>query len=176
RRRAAPRLRRRLDRYRPRRRHRRLRPRPSGEGHRLRLARQAPAGRALEGHHRSLLRRVDQAFVLQLLLERRPPGADGDPALPRGLRRRPRRRAGVVDGVAEDPRRCKFDPASIACPAGTDGPSCLTPPQVGAVRKIMQGPRNPRTGGQIYPGYFTSAAGEAASWPAWITGPPVAGA
>src|SRR5437667_369268 len=37
---------------------------------------------------------------------------------------------GVVYGVAEDPRRCKFDPASIACPAGTDGPSCLTPPQV----------------------------------------------
>ena len=59
---------------------------------------------------------------------------------------------GVVDGVAEDPRRCKFDPASIACPAGTDGPSCLTPPQVSAVRKIMQGPRNPRTGRQIYPG------------------------
>jgi feruloyl esterase len=77
---------------------------------------------------------------------------------------------GVEDGVAEDPRRCKFDPASIACPAGTDGPSCLTPPQVDATRKIMQGPRNPRTGRQIYPGYFTSAAGEAAAWPAWITG------
>jgi len=83
---------------------------------------------------------------------------------------------GVVDGVAEDPRRCKFNPASIACPAGTDGPSCLTPPQVSAVRKIMAGPRNPRTGRQIYPGYFTSAAGEPASWPVWITGPAVAGA
>jgi len=82
---------------------------------------------------------------------------------------------GVVDGVAEDPRRCKFDPASIACPAGTDGPSCLTPPQVTAARKIMQGPRNPRTGRQIYPGYFTSAAGEAAAWPAWITGPEISG-
>lgn len=83
---------------------------------------------------------------------------------------------GVRDGVVEDPRRCRFDPASIACPAGTDGPSCLTPPQVGAVRKIMQGPRNPRTGRQIYPGYFTSAAGEPASWPLWITGPNVPGA
>ncbi len=83
---------------------------------------------------------------------------------------------GVVDGVAEDPRRCRFNPASIACPAGTDGPSCLTPPQVAAVRKIMQGPRNPRTGRQIYPGYFTSAAAEAGSWAVWITGPPVAGA
>jgi feruloyl esterase len=83
---------------------------------------------------------------------------------------------GVTDGVAEDPRRCRFEPASIACPAGTDGPSCLTPPQVAAVSKIMQGPRNPRTGRQIYPGYFTSAAGENASWPAWIVGPNVPGA
>lgn len=82
---------------------------------------------------------------------------------------------GVVDGVAEDPRRCSFDPASIACPAGTDGPSCLTPQQVTAARKIMAGPRNPRTGKQIYPGYFTSAAGEAAAWPAWITGPETPG-
>ncbi|MEX0744498.1 MAG: tannase/feruloyl esterase family alpha/beta hydrolase [Phycisphaeraceae bacterium] len=83
---------------------------------------------------------------------------------------------GVRDGVAEDPRRCRFDAASIACPAGTDGPDCLTPPQVDAVRKIMAGPRNPRTGKQIYPGYFTSAAGEAASWPLWITGSTTPGA
>lgn len=83
---------------------------------------------------------------------------------------------GVRDGVAEDPRRCDFDPASVACPAGTDGASCLTPPQVDAVRKIVQGPRNPRTGQQIYPGYFTGAAGEAGAWPAWITGPAVPGA
>jgi feruloyl esterase len=83
---------------------------------------------------------------------------------------------GVMDGVAEDPRRCNFDPATIACPAGTDGPSCLMPPQIDAVRKIMAGPRNPRTGEQIYPGYFTSAAGENASWPAWITGPATPGA
>ena len=56
RRRAAPRLRRRLHRYRARRRQRRLRARPSGEGGRLRLARQAPAGGALEGHHPRVLR------------------------------------------------------------------------------------------------------------------------
>jgi len=83
---------------------------------------------------------------------------------------------GVVDGVAEDPRRCTFDPASLACPAGTDGPSCLTPPQVTAVRKIMSGPENPRTGQSIFPGYFTSAAGEAGSWPLWIAGPATPGA
>jgi feruloyl esterase len=83
---------------------------------------------------------------------------------------------GVTDGVVEDPRRCNFDPASLACPAGTDGASCLTPPQVSAVQKIMAGARNPRTGEQIFPGYFTSAAGEAGAWPVWITGPAVPGA
>jgi Tannase and feruloyl esterase len=83
---------------------------------------------------------------------------------------------GVRDGVVEDPRRCRFDPASMACPAGGDGPSCLTPPQVDAVRAIVTGPRNPRTGKQFYPGYFTSAAGEPAAWPAWITGPGAPGA
>ena len=30
---------------------------------------------------------------------------------------------GVVVGVAEYPRRCRFDPASLSCPAGTDGRS-----------------------------------------------------
>ncbi len=83
---------------------------------------------------------------------------------------------GVTDGVVEDPRRCKFDPASLACPAG--GPNCLTPPQVSAVQKIMAGPRNPHTGKKIFPGYFTSAAGAPGSWPAWITdgfAPPGAG-
>jgi hypothetical protein len=95
---------------------------------------------------------------------------------------------GVVDGVVEDPRRCRLDPASLACPAGTESDSCLTPPQVEAVRKIMQGPRKAHashmsrvkhdnaTGGQIFPGYFTSAAGEPGSWSAWITGPAVPGA
>jgi feruloyl esterase len=83
---------------------------------------------------------------------------------------------GVSDGVVEDPRRCTFDPASLACPAGTDGASCLTPQQVTAMRAIMAGARNPRTGRQIFPGWFTSAAGEPAAWPLWITGPAVPGA
>ena len=57
---------------------------------------------------------------------------------------------GVKDGVIEDPRRCKFDPKTIEC-KGADGPSCLTAPQVEAVRKIYAGPKNPRTGEQVFP-------------------------
>jgi feruloyl esterase len=59
---------------------------------------------------------------------------------------------GVVDGVLEDPRQCKFDPEQIQCAAGADGPNCLTPPQVQAVRKIYAGPRNPFTQQRIFPG------------------------
>ena len=76
---------------------------------------------------------------------------------------------GVKDGVVEDPRRCHFDPSSLACPEGTDGDGCLTPPQLNAVRMIMQGPRNPRNGKQIYPGLFTSASGDS-DWGFFLAG------
>jgi feruloyl esterase len=58
---------------------------------------------------------------------------------------------GVKDGVLEDPTRCHFDPAVLTCMNGA-GPDCLTPPQVGAARKIYAGPSNPRTGQNIFPG------------------------
>ena len=40
---------------------------------------------------------------------------------------------GVKDGIITDPRRCKFDPAALHCPAG-DGPECLTDDQVRTLR------------------------------------------
>ncbi|MBV9085583.1 MAG: tannase/feruloyl esterase family alpha/beta hydrolase [Acidobacteriaceae bacterium] len=58
---------------------------------------------------------------------------------------------GVRDGIIQDPTRCHFDPESLAC-KGTEGPDCLTAPQVEAARKIYQGPVNPRTHEQIFPG------------------------
>ena len=51
-----------------------------------------------------------------------------------------------------DPARCAFDPDAIRCGATSGGTDCLTAAQVDAVRKIYAGPRNPRTGAQIYPG------------------------
>jgi feruloyl esterase len=59
---------------------------------------------------------------------------------------------GVKDGVLENPLTCKFDPQAIACKAG-DSPSCLTAPQVEAVRKIYAGASNPHTGEFIFPGF-----------------------
>src|SRR5262245_56340184 len=48
---------------------------------------------------------------------------------------------GVVDGVLENPRLCKFDPVALQCPAGAAGEeNCLTPGEVSAVRKIWDGP------------------------------------
>lgn len=52
---------------------------------------------------------------------------------------------GVADGVIGDPQRCRFDPRELKCKAA-DMPDCLTPEQVDAVRRIYEGPVNPRTG------------------------------
>lgn len=58
---------------------------------------------------------------------------------------------GVTDGVLENPKRCHFDAKALLC-KGAEGPECLIAPQVDAARKIYGGPRNPRTGDQIFPG------------------------
>jgi feruloyl esterase len=63
---------------------------------------------------------------------------------------------GVVDGVVDDPRSCRFDPASLTC-RDKDGPDCLTEAQVAALNKMYAGARNPRTGEQIYPGWSKSS-------------------
>jgi len=52
---------------------------------------------------------------------------------------------GVTDKVIENPRACKFDPQVIACKAGEDTNSCLTPAQVTAARALYQPLVNPRT-------------------------------
>jgi feruloyl esterase len=75
---------------------------------------------------------------------------------------------GVKDGLVEDPRVCHFDPGMLAC-KGEDSPSCLTPPQVEALRKVYEGPKNPRTGAQIFPGYPPGTEAGPAGWAAWIT-------
>jgi hypothetical protein len=58
----------------------------------------------------------------------------------------------VKDGIISAPRRCKFDPGVLQC-KGEDAPDCLTIPQLEAIRAIYAGPKNPRTGRQIHPGF-----------------------
>lgn len=62
-------------------------------------------------------------------------------------------RDGVADGIISSPTRCQFDPAVLQCAAGTDTGACLTTSQVAAMRAIYGGPRNPRTGESIFPGF-----------------------
>jgi tannase/feruloyl esterase len=76
---------------------------------------------------------------------------------------------GVKDGIIQDPRRCHFDPAVTQC-KDADGPDCLTAPQVAAVRKIYDGPKNPRTGQLIFPGYSVGTEGLPTTWRTWIVG------
>jgi len=59
---------------------------------------------------------------------------------------------GIKDGIINDPRVCKFDPAVIQC-KGADGPTCLTAPQVEAVRKLYAPIVDPKTGQEIFPGF-----------------------
>ncbi len=56
------------------------------------------------------------------------------------------------DGVIEDPRSCRFDPASLACTPGQETDACLAPAQVEAARRIYGGLKDPKTGAQLYPG------------------------
>jgi feruloyl esterase len=59
---------------------------------------------------------------------------------------------GVKDGIITNPPACHFDPGVLQCQAG-EAADCLTAPQVAALRAIYGGPKNPRTGKQIYPGF-----------------------
>src|SRR5271166_265039 len=57
------------------------------------------------------------------------------------------------DNFLTDPRDCRWDPAELQCTGGAaDAATCLTPPQVAAMRKFYEGPINPRTGERIYAG------------------------
>ncbi len=57
---------------------------------------------------------------------------------------------GTKDGVIENPARCHFNPAVLAC-KGANGPECLTPAQVETVRAIYSPVKNPQTGAELRP-------------------------
>ena len=76
---------------------------------------------------------------------------------------------GVKDGLIENPRKCRFDPAVVQC-KGADGPACLTAAQVQAAR-IIYGPlKDSRTHAQISPGFSPGTEAVPANWASWISG------
>ena len=48
----------------------------------------------------------------------------------------------TTDQFLADPRLCTYDPAQMSCSAQPSNPNCLTSDEVGAVRKIWDGPRD----------------------------------
>jgi feruloyl esterase len=77
---------------------------------------------------------------------------------------------GVKDGILDDPRECRFDPSTIQCKSGEDTSSCLTGPQVAALRNQYEVMRDAR-GQRIYPGYLPGAEDGPGGWATWVTGP-----
>ncbi len=79
---------------------------------------------------------------------------------------------GMRDGLIADPSSCHFDPKSMQCSAGTDTDSCLTADQVGTLKRLYAGARDPKTGKQIYPGWpVGSESGYLGGWAYMIEGP-----
>ena len=82
---------------------------------------------------------------------------------------------GLKDGLIDDPRRCTFDPATVACTSSADDASCLTAPQIAAAEKMYEGTRHPRTGDLIFTGWprGSEGFGELASqgWRQYILDP-----
>ncbi len=76
---------------------------------------------------------------------------------------------GIQDGILDDPRKCDFKPSSLLC-TGAESNACLTQKQVTAIEKIYAGPRNPRTGEQVFPGALPGAETGPGGWAPWITG------
>jgi Tannase and feruloyl esterase len=77
---------------------------------------------------------------------------------------------GVKDGILNDPRQCKFDPARMECTAGEESDKCLTGAQVASLKTLYRGLHDSK-GNQSFPGYLPGAEGGQGGWGLWITGP-----
>jgi feruloyl esterase len=74
---------------------------------------------------------------------------------------------GLKDGLLNDPTLCHFDPKVIECKEG-DAPTCLTPPQVEAARRMYTAPKNPRNNQEIFP---PVEPGSELGWSMLLAGP-----
>lgn len=76
---------------------------------------------------------------------------------------------GIADGVLEDPRKCRFDPAELQCkPLAAADSRCLSPAEVNAARQFYRG-TNLISGKPVMSGF--AVGGETSGWDEWLTGP-----
>lgn len=73
---------------------------------------------------------------------------------------------GVKDGVLNDPRECHFDPKVLLCKEA-DSDTCLTAPQVAALKKIYDGPVDSK-GKPMFPGFLPGGEAGPGGWTTWI--------
>jgi feruloyl esterase len=80
----------------------------------------------------------------------------------------------AIDTYLTDPRRCNFDPETLPKCSVSDNDSCLTAPQLAALKTTWNGPANPRTGERIFTGlplgsesmvFGLAFQGDAVNWP-----------
>jgi feruloyl esterase len=76
---------------------------------------------------------------------------------------------GVTDGVLDDPRACKYDPAALTCKPGQDPETCFTAKQVKAIKDIWAGVRD-SSGELVYPPFVPGGESGPGGWAGWITG------
>ncbi|MCK6371922.1 MAG: tannase/feruloyl esterase family alpha/beta hydrolase, partial [Gammaproteobacteria bacterium] len=73
---------------------------------------------------------------------------------------------GMMDGIIEDPRRCRFDPGQLACGAADPQPGCFSAEQVAAARRLYDGAAD-SAGRRLTPGGL--APGSERDWvPAFV--------
>jgi hypothetical protein len=73
---------------------------------------------------------------------------------------------GVKDGVISNPQQCHFDPSMLLCKE-KDSHTCLTAPQIGALKKLYSGGQDSH-GKQIFPGFMPGV--EHPDWAQWVIG------
>jgi feruloyl esterase len=62
-----------------------------------------------------------------------------------------------TDAFLNDPRVCHFNPQVLSCKANQNPSTCLTADQLQAVKALYQGPVNPRSHQQIFPGFMVGS-------------------
>ena len=75
---------------------------------------------------------------------------------------------GVADGLVNNVKACKFDPAVLQC-SGAKGANCLSSAQVGALKNVFAGPRN-SAGKALYAGQPWDPGLAAPGWRTWTLG------